>query len=133
MPQQTMFSVYGSGHVGFFGGIIKSTNVPEILQINCTNADFFASQKSFDTYLYFNPYDTSQKVNINLGEGKYHLYDLNTQKIVKKNALKITSFNVPGQSSTMLVLVPANLNFGVKDGKLYAGDVVVDYRFTDKL
>jgi hypothetical protein len=133
MPQQTMFSVYGSGHVGFFGGIIKSTNVPEILQINCTNADFFASQKSFDTYLYFNPYDTTQKVNINLGEGKYHLYDLNTQKVVKKNASKITSFLVSGQSSTTLVLVPANLNFVVKDGKLYAGDVIVDYRFTDKL
>jgi hypothetical protein len=72
-------------------------------------------------------------VNINLGEGKYHLYDLNTQKIVKKNASKITSFNVPGQSSTMLVLVPANLKFSIKNGKLYAGDVVVDYRFTDKL
>jgi hypothetical protein len=107
--------------------------VPEILQINCTNADFFASQKSFDTYLYFNPYDTTQKVNINLGEGKYHLYDLNTQKVVKKNASKITSFLVSGQSSTTLVLVPANLNFVVKDGKLYAGDVIVDYRFTDKL
>jgi hypothetical protein len=132
MPQQTMFSVYGSGHVGFFGGIIKSTNVPEILQINCTNADFFASQKSFDTYLYFNPYDTTQKVNINLGEGKYHLYDLNTQKVVKKNASKITSFLVSGQSSTTLVLVPANLNFVVKDGKLYAGDVIVDYRYKKK-
>ena len=133
MPQQTMFSVYGSGHVGFFGGIIKATNVPEILQINCTNADFFASQKSFDTYLYFNPYDTTQKVNINLGEGKYHLYDLNTQKVVKKNASKITSFPVSVQSSTTLVLVPANLTFRNKDGKLYAGDVIVDYRFTDKL
>ncbi len=132
MPQQTMFSVYGSGHVGFFGGIIKSTNVPEILQINCTNADFFASQKSFDTYLYFNPYDTNQQVNIDLGAGKYHLYDLNTQKVVKKNASKITSFLVSGQSSTMLVLVPANLNFVVKDGKLYAGDVIVDYRYKKK-
>jgi len=132
MPQQTMFSVYGSGHVGFFGGIIKSTNVPEILQINCTNADFFASQKSFDTYLYFNPYDTTQKVSINLGEGKYHLYDLNTQKVVKKNASKITSFPVSGQSSTTLVLVPANLTFRNKDGKLYAGDVIVDYRFSSK-
>jgi hypothetical protein len=57
---------------------------------------------------------------------------LNTQKVVKKNASKITSFLVSGQSSTTLVLVPANLNFGVKDGKLYAGDVIVDYRFTSK-
>jgi hypothetical protein len=129
MPQQTMFSVYGSGHVGFFGGIIKSTNVPEILQINCTIADFFASQKSYGTYLYFNPYDTNQKVNIDLGKGKYHLYDLNTRKIVSKNATGITSFTIPGQLSVMLVLVPANMKFSVRDGKLYSGDVVVDYRF----
>jgi hypothetical protein len=129
MPPQTMFSVYGSGHVGFFGGIISSTNVPEILQINCTNADFFSSQKSYDTYLYFNPYDTNQQVNINLGDGKYHLYDLNTQTIVKKNASKIVSFTISGQSSTMLVLVPANLKFSIKNGQLYAGDVIVDYRY----
>ena len=114
MPPQTMFSVYGSGHVGFFGGIISSTNVPEILQINCTNADFFSSQKSYDTYLYFNPYETNQQVNINLGAGKYHLYDLITQTIVKKNASKIVSFPISGQSSTMLVLVPANLKFSIK-------------------
>lgn len=129
MPPQTMFSVYGSGHVGFFGGIISSTNVPEILQINCTNADFFSSQKSYDTYLYFNPYETNQQVDINLGNGKYHLYDLNTQTIIKKNATKITSFTISGQSSTMLVLVPANLKFSIRKGQLYAGDVIVDYRY----
>ena len=130
MPQQTMFSVYGSGHVGFFGGIIRSTNVPEILQINCTNADFFASQKSYDTYLYFNPYGTNQKVNIDLGKSKFDLYDLNSRKIISKNATGKTSFSIQGQSSAMLVLVPANLKFTVKDGKLYAGDVIVDYRYT---
>ncbi len=129
MPQQTMFSVYGSGHVGFFGGIINSTNVPEILQINCTNADFFASQKSYDTYLYFNPYDTNKIVNIDLGNSKYHLYDLNTQKIVSKNAKGATSFTISGQSSAVLVLIPVEMKFSVKDDKLYAGTVVVDYWF----
>jgi hypothetical protein len=129
MPQQTMFSVYGSGHVGFFGGIINSTNVPEILQINCTNADFFASQKSYDTYLYFNPYDTNKIVNIDLGNSKYHLYDLNTQKIVSKNAKGATSFTISGQSSAVLVLIPIEMEFSVKDDKLYAGTVVVDYWF----
>jgi len=132
MPPQTMFSVYGSGHVGFFGGIISSTNVPEILQINCTNADFFSSQKSYDTYLYFNPYETNQQVNINLGAGKYHLYDLITQTIVKKNASKIVSFPISRQSSTMLVLVPANLKFSIKNDQLYAGEVIVDYRYKKK-
>ena len=132
MPPQTMFSVYGSGHVGFFGGIIKNTNVSEILQINCTKADFFALQKSHETYLYFNPYDTNQMVNIELGKNKYNLYDLNTQKIIHKNATGKTSFSISGQSSTMLVLVPHDLKFTVRDGKLYAGEIVVDYRYLAK-
>ena len=129
MPPQTMFSVYGSGHVGFFGGIIKSTNVPEILQINCTIADFFANQKSYDTYLYFNPYDTNKNVTIDLEKRKFHLYDLNTRKIIGKNVSGKFSFPVAGQSSVVLVLVPVEMKFSVKEGKLYAGDVVVDYRY----
>ena len=129
MPKETMFSVYGSGHVGFFGGIIKSTNVPEILQINCTMADFFASQKSFETYLYFNPYAESKKVDIDLGQNTYHLYDLNSKKILAKNAKGKTDFTIPAQSSTVLVLIPIDKKFMTKDGKLYAEDVVVDYWF----
>ena len=129
MPVQTMFSVYGSGHVGFFGGIIKSTNVPEILQINCTIADFFANQKSYDTYLYFNPYDATQNVDIDLGRNKYHLYDLNSRKIIGNNVSGKFSFPVAAQSSTMLVFVPSNMKFAFREGNLYAGDVVVDYRY----
>jgi len=129
MPKETMFSVYGSGHVGFFGGIIQATNVPEILQINCTEADFFASQKSFDTYLYFNPYDKNKNVNIDLGKKTYHLYDLNTKQLVAKNASGTTMFTVPAQSSSVLVLIPNDKALMTKEGKLYAGDVVVDYWF----
>jgi len=93
---------------------------------------FFPVKKSYDTYLYFNPYETNQQVNINLGAGKYHLYDLITQTIVKKNASKIVSFPISGQSSTMLVLVPANLKFSIKNDQLYAGEVIVDYRYKKK-
>jgi hypothetical protein len=124
-----MFSVYGSGHVGFFGGIIKETNVSEILQINCTVADFYASQKSFDTYLYFNPHADSKKVTIDLGKNNFHLYDLITRKIISKSASGNADFIIPAQSSTLLVLVPSELSFTEKEGKLYAGDVVVDYRY----
>lgn len=129
MPKVTMFSVYGSGHVGFFGGIIKSTNVPEILQINCTVADFYAAQKSYDTYLYYNPFDEAKKVDIDSGVKGYHFYDLNTRKIVAGNAKGITSVSIPAKSSLVLVLVPADAAFSVKNGKLYAGDIIVDYRY----
>ena len=130
MPKETMFSVYGSGHVGFFGGIIKSTNVPEILQINCTVADFFASQKSFETYLYFNPYSENKNVGIHTGKNAYHLYDLITKKIVAKNVKGMASFTVPPQSSTVLVLIPSDQSLVSREGKLYAGDVVVDYWYS---
>lgn len=39
---------------------------------------------------------------------------------------KIVSFPISRQSSTMLVIVPANLNFRIKNDQLYAGDVIVD-------
>lgn len=129
MPKVTMFSVYGSGHVGFFGGIIKSTNIPEILQINCTVADFYAAQESYDTYLYFNPYDESKNVDMDLGKNNFHLYDMNSRKIIDGNVSGKTTFTIPGQSSVLLVLVPADEKFSVKDGMLYAGDIIVDYRF----
>jgi hypothetical protein len=109
--------------------IIQATNVPEILQIDCTEADFFASQNSFETYLYFNPYDKSKKVNIDLGKNTYHLYDLNTKQIVAKSASGTTEFKIPAQSSKVLVLIPVDKALTSKDGKLYAGDVVVDYWF----
>jgi hypothetical protein len=45
---------------------------------------------------------------------------------------KIVSFPISRQSSTMLVLVPANLKFSIKNVQLYAGDVIVDYRYKKK-
>ncbi len=86
-------------------------------------------QKFFRSTVYFNPYDTNKIVDIDLGNSKYHLYDLNTQKIVSKNAKGATSFTISGQSSVVLVLVPVEMKFSVKEGKLYAGEVVVDYWF----
>ena len=128
MPQITMFSVYGSGHVGIFGGIIKQTNIPEILQINCNVADFYSGQNSFDTYLYFNPYTESKKVEIDLGNKSYQLYDMNTRSIINTKASGKTTFMIQPHSSVVLVLVPAHLRFSKKDGKLYAGNVIIDYR-----
>ncbi|MGB4839596.1 MAG: hypothetical protein WBP08_11415 [Saprospiraceae bacterium] len=128
MPQITMFSVYGSGHVGIFGGILKQTNIPEILQINCNVADFYSGQKSFDTYLYFNPYTESKKVEIDLGNKSYQLYDMNTRSFINTKASGKITFMIQPHSSVVLVLVPAHLRFSKKDGKLYAGNVIIDYR-----
>ena len=33
-PEESQFSIYGSGHVGIFGSIIRATDVEGILQLN---------------------------------------------------------------------------------------------------
>ncbi|MCH7658559.1 MAG: hypothetical protein IIB05_09620, partial [Bacteroidetes bacterium] len=42
-PPVSMFSIYGSAHVGIFGSIIRETNVEQILQLNCLATDFYRS------------------------------------------------------------------------------------------
>lgn len=41
MPPETMFSIYGSGHVGFFGGTIQTTNIEKILLLDCLATDMY--------------------------------------------------------------------------------------------
>lgn len=129
MPKETMFSVYGSGHVGFFGGVIKATNVSEILQIDCNVADFYAAHQGYQTYLYYNPYETSKEIDIDAGKKVFHLYDLNSRKIIKKNVTGVTGITIQAQSSVVVVVIPADKPFTIRQGKLYAGEVVVDFRF----
>ncbi|MFI5131621.1 MAG: hypothetical protein ACHQFX_16585, partial [Chitinophagales bacterium] len=40
-PPESQFSVYGSGHAGIFGSIIRATDVPGILQLNLLATDFY--------------------------------------------------------------------------------------------
>ena len=129
MPQESMFSVYGSGHVGFFGGIIQPTNVPEILQVNCTKADFYPIEKPLETYLYYNPHADVKDVEIDLGKSTYNLYELNSRRFLTQNSSGRTLFSVQPHSSVVLVQVPTGQRLKVKNNRLYAGKVAIDYRY----
>ena len=129
MPQHTMFSIYGSAHVGFFGGIIDSTNVAMILKIDCTKSDFYPKEKSFPTYLYYNPYSVSKEINIDLGKNKVDVYDKISRTFVAKNESGRKSISITPKSSRQLVMIPSGKKYEAKDGKLMVGKVVVDWRF----
>ncbi|GAB4487951.1 MAG: hypothetical protein OHK0019_03620 [Saprospiraceae bacterium] len=129
MPEQTMFSVYGSGHVGFFGGTIQPTDVPEILQIDCRILDMYRRQEAHPTYLYFNPYTESKTVSIELGKRKTDVYDAVGRTFLKRNASGKLSFNIPGDAARLLVLIPTGSKYSVKNGHLMAGKVPVDFRY----
>jgi hypothetical protein len=129
MPQQTMFSVYGSGHVGFFGGTIQPTNVPEILQIDCRATDFYKKQRAYPSYLFFNPYTASKTVSIDLGGKKTDVYDAVTRTFLKSGVSGQTTFDIAGDAARLLVLVPAGSKYSVENGKLLAAGVPVDFKY----
>ncbi len=132
MPQETMFSVYGSGHVGFFGGLVQSTNVEKIIQIDCRATDMFRSTDAFPTFLYYNPFSMAKSVAINLGDKPVDLYDAVSRKFLLRHAKGTVDFDIPADAARLLVLVPAGSRCVVKDGKLLANGTPVDYMYENK-
>ncbi len=113
MPQQTMFSVYGSGHVGFFGGTIQPTNVPEILRVDCRATDFYKKQTAYPTYLFFNPYAETKTVETNVGAKKVDVYDTVSRTFLGRKVKGNFQFSVPANAARVLVLVPVGKRYEV--------------------
>ena len=126
-PDVSMFSIYSSAQVGIYGSIIRTTNVDGILQLNCNVTDFY-SNPSFPTYLYYNPYNISKLINYNnSGKEKVDLYDALTHSMVAKNVASQGDFEIPADQARLIVVLPANTIIVKKNGKDYAGDMVVAY------
>ena len=129
MPQQTMFSVYGSSHVGFFGGTIQKTNVSEILQIDCRIADMYKKQDAYPTYLFFNPYQEIKMVETNVGAAKTDVYDTVNRTFIKKGVQGKIAFSIPADAACVLVFVPSGKKMTVEKGVLKAGGLPIDFNY----
>lgn len=124
-PQQSMFSVYGSGHVGLFGATIQKTNVPEILQIDCRATDFFKKQPAHPTYLFFNPHHEEKSVLLQVGSEKTDVFDTVSRQFVAKGVQGSIRFGVPPDAARILVLVPTGQKWHIENNILKAGDAPV--------
>lgn len=127
MPDETMFSVYGSAHVGMFGGIIQPTDVEGILQVDCKATDFIKNE-SYPTYLLYNPHGESKRVSIRLPSGTLDLYDAINREIVASDVNEIATLSISANESIMIVCIPHGTNLTEKGGRLYAGKIIIDYR-----
>ncbi|MDZ7376989.1 MAG: T9SS type A sorting domain-containing protein [candidate division KSB1 bacterium] len=123
----TNLTLYGASHVGIFGGIIDTTNVPMILRLDTRKTDFF-QDKAYATYLYFNPYNEEKTVEIELGWGIYDLYDAVSNRFLKTNVSGIALFQIPGDSAVLLVLAPAGGTITYDLDRMLINGVPVDYR-----
>lgn len=126
-PQESQFSVYGSGHVGIFGSMIKTTGVPGILQLDLLATDFFRDS-AYPSFLYYNPHGATKTVTVTLHKGKkFDLYNTVTGRFIARNVGTSTKLKLAPREAAVLVLVPAGGKVSYEENKMLVNDVVVDY------
>ncbi len=105
-PEESQFSIYGSGHAGIFGSIIRATNVPGILQLNLLATDF-NHDKAYPSYLYYNPYIETKSVLMNIEKGQaMDLYNTVSGSFIARNVSSSTQIEITSQQAAVIVCVP---------------------------
>jgi hypothetical protein len=131
-PKESQFSVYGSGHVGIFGSIIRATNVTGILQLNLLATDFY-SDKAYPSFLYYNPHMTKKKVSIETEKGKkVDLYNTVSGRFVARKVSSSAKIKIAPESAAVIVCVPADGKITYEGSKMLIDGIVVDYKFQQK-
>ncbi|WP_432713037.1 hypothetical protein [Pedobacter sp.] len=105
-PEVSQFSVYGSAHVGIFGALVEETDVAGILRLDLNATDFYGD-KTFPTYLYYNPYRTEQTITVNVPENqKTDVFNLLTHEFVAKERIAAFTMVMPPMQSAVLICIP---------------------------
>ena len=125
----TNLALYGSSSVGIFGGLIKTTNVEKILQLDLLKTDYYDAD-AYPTFLYYNPYPGDQIITIDVGSMQVDLYDAITEAFLLQNVSGNVDFTIPGNQAVELVLAPAEGTMSFDLNKLLIDGVVVDYMQT---
>lgn len=116
----TDYGLYGSSHVGLFGGSIFKTNVDMILRTDLNTLDMFATN-DLQYNLYYNPYDDDKQINVTLKHSTNALYNTITKEYMSISGGTIT---IPANSSVITVELGSSIV--VKDGSNYKyGDIII--------
>lgn len=123
----TDYGLYGSSHVGVFGGIIAPTADPAILQLDMLKTDVFHST-AYPSYLYYNPHNASATVSINVGPSSTDLYDSVSNTFLASGVSGSSVFAIPADSAVAVVLAPSGPTPTYSGKKTLVNGVVIDYR-----
>jgi len=131
-PEESQFSVYGSGHVGIFGSIIQKTDVEGILQLDLLATDFFHDE-AYPSYLVYNPYSEEKKIKLTLPDNeKVDLYDTVSGNFIARNVSGSAKIKLGSLGSAVIVCVPKGGKITYKGSKMLVNDIVVDYMAKQK-
>jgi hypothetical protein len=115
-PDVSMFSLYSSGQVGIFGGIVKKTNEEMILQLDCNATDFYQENK-YPTFLYYNPYGEEKKIQFyQEGSNAIDLFDALTKERLVENLVKEGEFTIPAKKARLIIVMPAGAELETAKG-----------------
>jgi hypothetical protein len=107
--------------------VIDSTSVPNVLSLNLNVTDTFAP-KSFSTRLLYNPNDSRVKVELKVTKGSYNVWDTVHDEMVGELVDgEVLSIEINPDDAVVIVLIPADKQLQQSNGRLVAGDTIVDY------
>ena len=112
----TDLSLYSGSSVGYLGGIVSTTNVEGILQIDLNKTDFGVKTDLLN-YLYFNPNTQSENVSLTLPSGTYNIYDAITETDLLTNVSGTVSITIPQKDVRSIVVYPSSTT-KKEEGKL---------------
>ena len=122
--------LYGSSHVGFFGGIIDTTDVEGLLRLDCTKTDFHRGQ-SYPTWLYYNPHHEEKRVSLPFVKPDERIYDTVSKRFVEFPAQGRTALTIPGGRAAVAVIVPNSAQITRSGNAMQADGVTVDFMVDD--
>jgi len=128
---ETNLSLYSTSSIGYLGAILGTTDVEKILQVDLLKTDFFHDE-AYPSYLYFNPYNTSKSVTLDVGPEVKDIYDALTQTFLATNVSGETQLTNPANQAISIVLAPANGTISFDKNLMLIDGVVVDYRQTQQ-
>lgn len=124
----TNLSLYSGSSVGYLAAIINPTNIPEILQIDLNKTDFYGDN-SLPAYLYFNPTQSNEQVNVELPAGTFGVYEAITENILFSGVSGSFQLTVPAGEVRLIRLYSAGEEPEARESKLYAGEDILDYHY----
>ena len=109
-----------------FGAIVRPTNVLGVLAIDVNKTDFFG-QPAYPTTLLYNPYALEVKVKLSVGSKPVKVWDAVANRWLTGVAANEVEITVGADDAVLATVVPADQPSSLKQGRLYAGNVIVDY------
>jgi hypothetical protein len=122
----TNFALYGSSHAGIFGGIIDTTDVPMILQLDVLKTDYFHAAAD-STFLMFNPDSIQHSVSFDAGTGPRDLYDAVSHSFIVKGVSGVISLPINANSAVLVVNAPGGGTITYNFDQMLISGIVVDY------